>query len=152
MEARTLAIAGLANNANLFPLSTGEEEEEKTAHMKTSGDSFASFASPAGMGVPVCTGFADRLHPPSNLVPSADGSTAPEASQTLATPMDLAALQPWQKLAIQESARGGIPATIRLHSDMPTTISGKQIADFLKKPDIAALVEQRKQRQQGEAA
>jgi phage/plasmid-associated DNA primase len=83
---------------------------------------------------------------------------APEAPQNtpsglIATAeMDITALQPWQKLAIQESARGGIPATIRLHRDMPTTVTPIQIKTFLAQPDIAALVEQRKQRQQEAAA
>lgn len=85
-------------------------------------------------------------------MPSADGSTAPEAPQNLATPVDLATLLPWQQLAIHEAAAGGIPPTIRLHPEMPEKITGRQIADFLESPAIAALVATIRQQQQEEAA
>lgn len=69
-------------------------------------------------------------------------------------PADLASLTPWQQRAVQEAARGEHPATIRLHPDMPQSISGKQIAAFLQGPAIKALVlsTRQEQQEQGEAA
>jgi hypothetical protein len=90
--------------------------------------------------------------PASDLRAEPSGGSEPFASAP--PPADVASLTRWQQLAVQEAACGKHAATIRLHADMPQSMSGKQIAGFLQDPAIKALVLSisQEQQEQGEAA
>jgi hypothetical protein len=70
------------------------------------------------------------------------------ADQSAGMPGDLL---PWQQHAIHAAASGQLPAVIRLDKCIPASIDGREIAQFLRRPDIAARLEDIKRRQ-GEVA